>query len=157
MADRVDKQTRRRIMAANCAKNTTSEIEVRKALFRQGFRYRLHVRELPGSPDIVMPSKRAAIFLHGCFWHGHECQRKPRAKSNKRFWQDKIERNRKRDMKSRKELLNGGWRVLVVWECAIRRRSPPFAESDDLTNVVAWLKGQSRLAILSESGFNEYL
>ncbi len=155
MTDRVDRRTRHRIMASNRGKNTSPELEVRKALFHEGFRYRLHSRELPGKPDIVLTSRRVVIFVHGCFWHGHDCRRKPRAKSNTRFWDDKIQYNRKRDEGFRKLLLDEGWRILVIWECAIRRRMPVFAQSRDLEQVVVWINGCGRLASLSERGFDE--
>jgi DNA mismatch endonuclease (patch repair protein) len=155
MADRVNRSTRHKIMASNRGKNTGPELEVRKALFHEGFRYRLHDRELPGKPDIVLSSRHVVIFVHGCFWHGHDCRRKPRAKSNTGFWDDKIQYNRRRDENFRELLLSEGWRILVVWECAIRRRTPVFAESGDLAQVVVWIKGNGRLAFLSESGFEE--
>lgn len=157
MADRVDRQTRHRIMASNRGKNTGPELEIRKALFHEGFRYRLHDRELPGKPDIVLRSWGVVIFVHGCYWHGHQCRRKPRAKSNTSFWADKIQYNKQRDMSARNELLDKGWRILIVWECAVRRRSPAFSESDDLRKAVAWIRGNGRLAILSESGLEECL
>lgn len=157
MTDRVDKETRHRIMASNRGKNTGPELEVRKALFHQGFRYRLHDRELPGKPDIVLPGWRVAVFVHGCYWHGHECRRKPRAKSNTSFWRDKIQYNKERDLNFRNQLIDKGWRILLLWECAIRRRSPAFSDSDDLARVVTWIKGKGRLALLSEKGFEECL
>jgi len=157
MADRVDNATRHRIMSSNKAKNTGPELEIRKALFHEGFRFRVHDRELPGRPDIVLPKWRVAIFVHGCYWHGHECRRKPCAKSNTSFWGKKIRYNKERDLISRNQLLEESWRVLVVWECAVRRRSPAFSESDDLRKTAAWIKGNGRFAILSESGFEECL
>lgn len=157
MADRVDRRTRHKIMASNRGKNTGPELEVRKALFHQGFRYRLHDRKLPGKPDVVISGRRVAIFIHGCFWHGHECQRKPRSKSHLSFWADKIRYNRQRDEMARNLLLAEGWRILVVWECAVRRRTPGFSESDDLTKVTAWIRGSGRSATLSESGLEECL
>lgn len=157
MADRVDTQTRHRIMASNRSKNTGPELEIRRALFHEGFRFRLHDRGLPGKPDIVLASHRVAIFVHGCYWHGHDCRRKPRAKTNMSFWVDKIQHNKNRDLTYRNQLLDKGWRILVIWECAIRRRSPAFSDSDDLEKVVAWIKGTGRLAILSEGGVEECL
>jgi DNA mismatch endonuclease (patch repair protein) len=157
MADRVSIATRHRIMASNQGKNTGPEIEVRKALSLQGFRYRLNVGRLPGKPDIVLRPRSVAIFVHGCYWHGHQCRRKPSAKSNKRFWRDKVRRNRKRDISARRDLLENGWRVLVIWECAVRRRSPPLAQSDDIRKVAAWIRRGGRLAILAEGGFEECL
>lgn len=157
MVDRVDRQTRYRIMASNRGKNTGPELEIRKALFREGFRYRLHDRELPGKPDIVLPKWHVVIFVHGCYWHGHDCKRKPRAKSNTIFWDDKIRHNKERDTRSREQLFDKGWRILVVWECAVRRRSPEFSQSEDLVKVVGWIRGNGKLASLSERGFEECL
>jgi DNA mismatch endonuclease, patch repair protein len=157
MVDRVDTQTRHRIMSSNRGKNTGPELEIRSALFREGFRFRLHARELPGKPDIVLPRWRVVVFVHGCYWHGHECRRRPRAKSNTSFWADKIKYNKARDMFSRNQLLDKGWRILVVWECAVRRRVPAFSQSDDFAKVVDWIKGNGKLAFLSESGFEECL
>jgi DNA mismatch endonuclease (patch repair protein) len=157
MVDRVDRETRHRIMRANRARDTGPELVVRRALFAEGFRYRVHNRRLPGNPDIVFPKHSAVILVHGCFWHGHGCRRRPRAKSNKRFWGRKIEANKQRDLETRYKLLQMGWRVMVIWECAIRRRKPSFPDSPDLDRVVAWLLGGGRLAILSESGFEECL
>lgn len=155
--DRVDRETRRRIMRANRGRDTGPELIIRKALFAKGLRYRVHDRRLPGKPDIIFAKHRAVMFIHGCFWHGHDCQRRPHAKSNIGFWRDKIEVNKRRDLKTRNELLGRNWRVLVIWECAVRRRTPPFAESDKLDRVVSWLLGHGRLAILSESGLEECL
>jgi DNA mismatch endonuclease (patch repair protein) len=157
MVDRVDRNTRNRIMRANRARNTGPELTVRKALFAEGFRYRVHDRRLPGKPDMIFAKHKAVVFVHGCFWHGHNCQRRPHAKSNTRFWRDKIEANKRRDLEARYELLRMSWRVLVIWECAVRRRTPPFAESDDLDRAVSWLLGHGRLGIISENGFEECL
>ena len=101
-------------------KDTKPEILVRKFLFSQGFRYRINVRTLPGKPDIVLPKYKIAIFVHGCFWHGHDCPlfRMPGTRAD--FWRDKIGRNRTNDQKAKSALLAAGWRVGVVWECAIR-------------------------------------
>lgn len=154
MADRVDQKARRRIMSANRSKDTGPEMEVRKALFGRGFRYRIHPSRLPGKPDIVLGKYRAAIFVHGCFWHGHDCRRRPESKTNRSFWEGKIARNRIRDHDSICSLLDQGWRVLVIWECAIRRKSPPFEESEDLESVIDWIKGIDKLATLSERGFD---
>jgi DNA mismatch endonuclease (patch repair protein) len=150
-------ETRHRIMSANRAKNTQPEIEVRRALFKQGFRFRIHDLKLPGRPDIVLTKYRTVIFVHGCFWHGHKCSRRPSSKSNTDFWSDKIQRNRNRDLAVRSELLQSGWRILIVWECAIRRRSPPLSESQDFRTICKWILNGGRLAIISECGFEEIL
>lgn len=120
MADIVDSATRSRMMSGIRGRNTKPEILVRSMLHRHGFRFRLHVRELPGRPDIVLPRYHAAIFVHGCFWHGHDCPlfRLPGTRAD--FWRDKIARNRANDQKAKDALLAAGWRVGVVWECAIR-------------------------------------
>lgn len=102
------------------AKNTKPEILVRKLLHRQGFRFRLHVRNLPGKPDIVLPKHRAIVLVHGCFWHGHDCHLFKLPATRTRFWKEKIKSNRVRDSQTRASLLSSGWRVAVVWECAIR-------------------------------------
>ena len=120
MTDIVDSVTRSRMMSGIRGRNTKPEILIRSLLHRQGFRFRLHVRELPGKPDIVLPRYHAAIFVHGCFWHGHDCPlfRMPGTRAD--FWRDKIGRNRTNDQKAKSALLAGGWRVGVVWGCAIR-------------------------------------
>jgi DNA mismatch endonuclease (patch repair protein) len=157
MVDRVTKETRYRIMSANRGKNTSPEIEVRRALFRRGFRYRIHYSRLPGKPDIVLAKQKAVVFIHGCFWHGHQCRRHPNSKVNTEFWFSKVQRNRNRDLAARSELLQARWRVLIIWECAVRRRSPPLAETQDFLKICDWIKSAGRLAILSECGFEECL
>lgn len=102
------------------ARNTKPEIVVRSLLHRMGFRFRLHVRDLPGKPDIVLPKYRAVIFVHGCFWHGHDCPLYRLPATRPDFWQNKINRNQANDEKARMALLSAGWRVAVVWECALR-------------------------------------
>lgn len=103
------------------SKDTSPELKVRKALTAMGLRYRLHRRDLPGSPDIVMPGRRLAIFIHGCFWHGHDCPRGARVpKANQDYWLAKIGRNRERDAGSLQALTALGWKVLVLWECEMR-------------------------------------
>lgn len=120
MVDVVDTATRSRMMAGIRGRNTKPEILVRSLLHRQGFRFRLHVRDLPGKPDIVLPRFHAAVFVHGCFWHGHNCPffKWPRTRPD--FWRKKIKRNRTNDRKARQALQTAGWRVGVIWECAIR-------------------------------------
>ena len=101
--------------------DTKPEKRLRSALHRSGFRYRLHVRSLPGTPDIVFPGRRKAIFVHGCFWHSHRCQRPSRKpKSNRAYWLPKLDANRKRDARNRRRLSALGWQSLTIWECEIR-------------------------------------
>lgn len=118
MADVVDKATRSRMMSGIKAKDTAPEMLVRRFLHSHGFRYRLHVKDLPGKPDIVLPKYHTVIFVHGCFWHQHPgCKDVVLPKSNTKFWKDKLEGNAKRDVGNIAELGRLGWRCLVVWEC----------------------------------------
>lgn len=103
-------------------RDTKPEMVVRRWLWHQGFRYRLYVKALPGRPDIVMRKWRTAIFVNGCFWHGHECQ-KHRPATNAQFWQDKITRNRERDARNQAMLQAAGWNVIVVWECQLSAKN----------------------------------
>lgn len=98
-------------------KNTAPEIAVRRFLHARGFRFRLHRKDLPGRPDIVLPKYRTAILVHGCFWHGHTCKDGRRPRSNQDYWNAKLERNAKRDAKNARQLRALGWKRIVVWEC----------------------------------------
>jgi DNA mismatch endonuclease (patch repair protein) len=123
MADTVDPATRSRMMAGIGAKNTTPELAVRRFLFRRGYRYRLHVRGLPGRPDLVLRRANAVILVHGCFWHRHaSCKFAYRPKSNTAFWDAKFAANMRRDKEVRASLRDAGWRVLVIWECQVNER-----------------------------------
>src|SRR5690606_20475601 len=119
MADIVDKQTRSRMMSGIRGKDTKPEWLVRRALHARGLRYRLHAREIAGRPDLGLPRHRAVVFVHGCFWHGHDCRYFRLPATRPEFWKDKISRNRSNDARSRASLLAAGWRVGVVWECAL--------------------------------------
>lgn len=102
-------------------RNTTPEMTVRRALTKLGARYRLHRKDLPGRPDIVMPGRRLAVFVHGCFWHGHDCARGARVpKQNREYWVAKVARNVARDTRTAEALTALGWRVETVWECELR-------------------------------------
>lgn len=121
MIDIVDAETRSRMMAGIRARNTKPEIIVRKALFKAGFRFRLHRKDLPGVPDIVLPGRSVAIFVHGCFWHSHQgCRYSKTPSTRSEFWAKKLKSNVDRDIKNRIAMQKIGWRVLVVWECATR-------------------------------------
>ncbi|ATG18395.1 very short patch repair endonuclease [Ralstonia pickettii] len=120
MVDVVDSATRSRMMSGIRGRNTKPEILVRSLLHRQGFRFRLHVRDLPGKPDIVLPRYHAVIFVHGCFWHGHDCSLFKWPGTRPAFWREKIGRNCANDHKALTTLLAEGWRVGIVWECALR-------------------------------------
>jgi DNA mismatch endonuclease (patch repair protein) len=120
-ADRFTPDERSAVMRAVKAKDTKPEIAVRKLLWAAGYRYRLNARALPGKPDIVLRPRRAAIFVHGCFWHGHDCKRGARLpQANGAYWRAKIARNSARDSATLAALKAQGWRALVIWECQIR-------------------------------------
>ena len=126
--DIVSKTTRSRMMSGIRSKNTNLEIAVRRIFWRAGYRYRLHKKDLAGSPDIVLPKYRLAIFVHGCYWHRHNsCKLAYIPKTNKQFWQSKFEQNKQRDHKNSTDLLNQGWSVLIIWECLTR--NPEMLES----------------------------
>ncbi len=119
--DVFSKKKRSEIMRAVKSRDTGPEMKIRKALHALGFRYRLNDKRLPGSPDLVFPKHRAVLFVHGCFWHGHDCARGRRTpKSNARYWREKIERNVKRDAIARAALRRMGWRVKISWECDLQ-------------------------------------
>lgn len=120
--DVVDAATRSRMMKGIRSRDTQPEMHVRKYLHAHGFRYRLHARDLPGSPDLVLPKYRVAIFVHGCFWHRHEgCKYATAPVSNAERWQLKFNANIERDARKESMLRAAGWRVMVVWECELRR------------------------------------
>lgn len=113
--------TRSDIMRAVKSRDTKPEMMVRRMVHAMGYRYRLHRKDLPGKPDLVFPSRRKVIFVHGCFWHGHDCKRGARTpKTNRDYWQAKIQRNMVRDAQRRSELSQSGWAVLTIWECEIK-------------------------------------
>ena len=121
--DKVDKATRSATMRAVKSKNTSLEMRIRNLLHRAGYRYRLHRADLPGKPDLVFPGRRKIIFLHGCFWHGHDCRPKIRPTSNIDYWMPKIEGNKVRDARNIAALREAGWQVLVLWECELNNEA----------------------------------
>lgn len=120
MVDRLTPQQRTRLMQAVKGKDTKPEIAVRSLLHRLGYRFRLHRADLPGTPDIVLPSRRCAIFVNGCFWHAHGCRIGKSPKSKLEYWGPKLALNRERDRRKQRELRRAGWRVLVVWQCELK-------------------------------------
>lgn len=126
------------MMAGIRGKNTKPEIVLRKGLHRRGFRYRLHCADVPGKPDLVFRSRRAAIFVHGCFWHGHDCAYFRMPGTRPEFWQKKIESNRRRDLVVAQQLKSAGWRFLTIWECAIRDQNLKTVERV-LERAARWL------------------
>jgi len=115
--DRLSPERRSALMSRIRSKDTGPERVVRSLAHRLGFRFRLHRRDLPGTPDLAFPSRRKAIFVHGCFWHGHVCKVGKMPKSRTDYWGPKIVENRARDARKRRQLARLGWRSLVVWEC----------------------------------------
>ena len=120
MTDRLTPEQRHRVMSRIHGKGTKPELKVRQWLWRHGYRYRLNVKSVPGKPDIVMRRYRTAIFVNGCFWHGHDgCDKFKIPQTNVQFWQNKINRNRERDQQNYQVLHDNGWQVIVVWECQL--------------------------------------
>jgi len=139
MADVVDKATRSRMMAGIRGRDTQPERIVRSRLHHLGFRFRLHSTAVPGCPDLVLPKYRAAIFVHGCFWHGHDCALFKWPATRRAFWRQKINANRRRDHEVQSKLREAGWRQLTVWECAIRGGGEK-AILRATTSTARWLK-----------------
>ena len=135
MADIVTTEVRSRMMRGIKGKNTKPEIQLRKQLFKAGFRYRLHSKDLPGKPDIVLPKWNAVIFVHGCFWHRHkDCPFATTPSTRPEFWQQKFDDNVRRDARNQEALILSGWRVAIVWECGLRRDQERVA-----CKITAWL------------------
>lgn len=121
MPDKFTSQERSRIMSRVKGKNTKPEKVVRSLLHLMGYRFRLHRKDLPGKPDIVLPKHRKVVFVHGCFWHGHEnCRRAARPQANADFWNKKIDSNIARDANTQVELEKLGWQFLVIWQCEMK-------------------------------------
>ena len=139
MADVVDKATRSRMMSGIRSKNTKPEKKIRSALHRRGFRFRLNQASLPGKPDLVFRKYNAVIFIHGCFWHGHNCRLFKWPSSNTAFWRNKIERNRAKDAEVLVVLKKIGWRVIVIWECALKGKAQMAKLPNTVDRVCTWL------------------
>jgi DNA mismatch endonuclease, patch repair protein len=121
--DKVSQQQRSRNMAAVRRRDTVPEVRVRSCLHSIGLRFRLHDNRLPGSPDVTLRRHNAVVFVHGCFWHGHDCPRGKAPSTRQEFWLPKLIRNRERDQQQLRSLRDLGWRVLVVWECETKDRT----------------------------------
>ena len=137
--DIVDAATRSRMMAGIRGKDTKPEMIVRRGLHALGFRYRLHDRNLTGVPDLVFPRLKAVIFVHGCFWHRHSCGLFRLPGSRKDFWENKLTRNQARDAEVQTILMSEGWRVLNIWECALRGRDR-LSVDDVISHAAKWLR-----------------
>ena len=123
LADKFSPETRSKVMAAVRQRHTAPEMMVRRMLHGMGYRYRLHQRDLPGSPDLVFPSRKKVIFVHGCFWHGHTCPKGALPRTRLDFWRTKIEKNKKRDARVLAQLQSTGWKATVVWQCELVART----------------------------------
>ncbi len=134
--------SRSEVMARIGSKDTRPEMIVRQGLHARGIRFRLHRKDLPGRPDLVLPKFQSAIFIHGCFWHSHEdCRNFRIPKTRAEFWTEKLSTNKLRDQRNIETLRGGGWRILIVWECETRRTSvAPLMDQ-----VVGWLQGNDVL------------
>lgn len=140
MADIVSKAVRSRMMSGIKSKDTTPELLLRKNLHRRGFRYRLHTSKLPGRPDMVFPRFDAVLFAHGCFWHGHDCSLFRWPQTRREFWEEKIRGNQARDIRNEQMLLDAGWRVGKVWECAFKGRDR-IGVDEVIEQCANWLEG----------------
>lgn len=133
MTDIYTRTQRSEIMSKISGKETKPEIRVRKYLFALGFRYRKNVSSLPGKPDIVLPKYKTAIFINGCFWHGHTCKAGKLPATRTEFWESKIAANKERDSKNHNLLQNMGWQVLVIWQCQLKNKQLFASEMDKTT------------------------
>jgi DNA mismatch endonuclease, patch repair protein len=149
MMDIVSPEKRSEMMSGIRAKNTKPEMLVRRALFSCGYRYRLHRKDLPGTPDLVLPGRRVAIFVHGCFWHGHAgCSLAKIPGTREDFWKRKFELNRHRDDEAVGALLSAGWRVLIVWECFVRSTK---TQDGLATALSGWLESATKTGVLQST------
>lgn len=144
MPDVVSPAVRSRMMAGIRSKDTKPELTIRRGLHRLGYRYRLHVKDLPGRPDIVLRKHKAVIFVNGCFWHQHDCHLFKWPKSRVEFWHLKISRNKSNDALAHQALRSLGWRQLIIWECALKGRTKL-----NLSSIIAiaskWLDSNSMM------------
>lgn len=144
MTDIVDRATRSRMMSGITGKDTQPELLIRRALHAAGYRYRLHDTALPGKPDLVFVSRRAVIFVNGCFWHGHHCHLFKWPGTRRQWWRDKINGTRRRDRRALRLLTQDQWRVLTIWECALKgktRRDP----AQVISATARWLEGKKKV------------
>ncbi len=150
MADTVNRETRSRMMSSVRAKDTKLEMEMRRRLFSMGFRYRLHGKDLPGTPDMVLPKYRSVVFMHGCFWHHHGCHLSSMPATRRSWWKKKLEGNAERDSETVSRLRDLGWRILIIWECSFRKPGTNRAEALDTiaARAARFLKSKRRLLVI---------
>ena len=142
MTDIVDPATRSRMMSVIRSENTKPEMLLRRALHKNGFRYRLHDSRIPGKPDLVFPKYHAVLFVNGCFWHGHDCPLFRMPKTRNEFWKDKIRKNQERDTVVRKKIKEIGWRLGIVWECSLKGKKRIGLE-ETVRWIVSWLESNA--------------
>lgn len=142
MVDVVAPEVRSRMMAGIRGKDTAPELLIRRALFARGLRYKLHDKALPGKPDLVFPRYRAVVFVHGCFWHAHDCSLFRLPGTRTEWWREKLARNQANDTRHMAVLREAGWRVATVWECALKRQGCIDSIADQLAEFV---RGQTML------------
>ena len=143
MPDVHDTKTRSKNMAAIKGRDTKPELKIRQALYKAGFRYRLHAKDLPGKPDMVFPHYNAVLFVNGCFWHQHDCHLFKWPQTRRVFWEKKISGNLANDLKKLSLLKNNGWRVGIVWECALKGKTR-ITEEATIQMLVEWLKSDRK-------------
>lgn len=153
MADVHDRATRRRNMQAIRHKDTKPEFLVRKALFREGFRYSLHRKDLPGKPDLTLVKHRAVVQIHGCYWHFHGCHLSKTPDTDSEWWREKFQTTRARDRRNREALSEAGWRVCEVWECALRGKARWKLE-DVVSQIKSWLNSDMNYMEILGEGTN---
>lgn len=156
VVDHLTREQRSRNMSAVRSLNTAPELLARGAAHRLGLRFRLHRSDLPGSPDFVLPKHAVAVFVHGCFWHGHGCRRSKLPQSNVEFWTSKVEKNRVRDRKARRALAKLGWRVVTLWQCELS--NPDAAEelvAKKVLRIRPWRTSAIRSRRRSEAGHHK--
>ncbi|WP_020682945.1 very short patch repair endonuclease [Marinobacterium rhizophilum] len=154
MTDLMSREARSRLMSKIGSKNTKPEMTVRRALHARGFRFRLHVKRLTGSPDLMLPKYRAVILVHGCFWHRHKgCSMSYTPKTRQSVWMQKFAANEERDRFVRNALLAEGWRVLTVWECAVR--APEKDIQANIERIADWLTSGNSCAEVSRNGLSQ--
>lgn len=142
--DNVPPSVRSAIMARIKSRDTSPELTLRKTLFQNGLRYRIHEKSLPGQPDLVLKKFNIVIFVNGCFWHWHGCPRSRLPSQNVEYWKSKISKNQLRDMVNYDELKSRGWRVLVVWECALKKKNLVTTALD----CVAIIRGKEKFSTI---------
>lgn len=144
MVDVHTKKQRAYNMSRIKSKDTRPELEIRKLLFKQGLRYRLHRKDLPGKPDLVFSKYKAVVFINGCFWHYHDCKLFKMPETRKDWWEDKLVKNKERDKRNLSQLLDSGWRVMVIWECAWRGKGSVSVHIGKISEKIsAWIKSDS--------------